>query len=61
MGEELGKIMTKYGTSILRNSEVTDKMPKSEKCWLLSRVQLFVTPWTVPHQAPLSMEFSRQE
>ena len=26
-----------------------------------SRVQLFVTPWTVAHQAPLSMEFSRQE
>ena len=22
----------------------------------LSRVQLFVTPWTVAHQAPLSME-----
>ena len=27
----------------------------------LSHVQLFVTPWTVAHQAPLSMEFSRQE
>ena len=27
----------------------------------LSRVQLFATPWTVAHQAPLSMEFSRQE
>ena len=27
----------------------------------LSCVQLFVTPWTVAHQAPLSMEFSRQE
>ena len=26
-----------------------------------SCVQLFVTPWTVAHQAPLSMEFSRQE
>ena len=25
-----------------------------------SCVQLFVTPWTVAHQAPLSMEFSRQ-
>ena len=24
-------------------------------------VQLFVTPWTVAHQAPLSMEFFRQE
>ena len=27
----------------------------------LSRVQLFATPWTVAHQAPLSMGFSRQE
>ena len=26
-----------------------------------SRVQLFSTPWTVAHQAPPSMEFSRQE
>ena len=26
-----------------------------------SRVQLFAIPWTVAHQAPLSMEFSRQE
>ena len=26
----------------------------------LSRVQLFVTPWTVAFQAPLSMGFSRQ-
>ena len=27
---------------------------------LVSHVQLFVTPWTVVCQAPLSMEFSRQ-
>ena len=27
----------------------------------LSRVQLFVTPWTVAYQAPQSMGFSRQE
>ena len=27
----------------------------------LSPVQLFATPWTVAYQAPLSMEFSRQE
>ena len=31
------------------------------KVKLLSRVQPFVTPWTVAHQAPLSMGFSRQE
>ena len=35
-------------------------------CWnvkvkSLSRAQLFATPWTVTHQAPLSMGFPRQE
>ena len=28
---------------------------------MLSHVQLFVIPWTVAHQAPLSKEFSREE
>ena len=28
------------------------------KYYLFSHVQLFVTPWTVAHQAPLSMGFS---
>ena len=28
---------------------------------MLSHVQLFTTLWTVAHQAPLSMGFSRQE
>ena len=28
---------------------------------LLNRVRLFATPWTVAHQAPPSMGFSRQE
>ena len=33
-----------------------------ERKWKsLSHVLLFVTPWAVAHQAPLSMEFSRQE
>ena len=26
----------------------------------LSHISLFVTPWTIAHQAPLSMEFSKQ-
>ena len=30
-------------------------------CQLLSHVRLFETPWIVARQAPLSMEFSRQE
>ena len=29
-------------------------------CQLLSRLQLFATPWTIAHQAPLSIGFSRQ-
>ena len=29
--------------------------------WLLSCVWLFETPWTIAHQAPLSMGFSRQQ
>ena len=28
---------------------------------LLSQVQIFVTPWTIAHQAPLSVGFPRQE
>ena len=31
------------------------------KLKLLSHVRLFVTPWTVAHQAPPSMGFPRQE
>ena len=31
------------------------------RCCALSHVWLFVTPWTVAHQAPLTMGFSRQE
>ena len=34
---------------------------KKRKCYSLSRVRLFVTPWTVDCQASLSEEFSRQE
>ena len=34
---------------------------KEDICGCVSHVWLFVTPWTVAYQAPLSMEFSRQE
>ena len=34
---------------------------KSSQVKSLSRVRLFVTPWTVAYQAPPSMGFSRQE
>ena len=34
---------------------------RKKKVKLLSHLQLFVTPWTVAYQGPLSMGFSRQE
>ena len=44
------------------NIHTRKKILNTLKCaHLLSRVWLLVTPWTVAHQAPLSMEFSRQE
>ena len=46
-------------TYVIRNQESEGQ---SEVKWKsFSRVQLFVTPWTVARQAPLSMEFSRQK
>ena len=35
--------------------------PIAAAAYSLSRVRLYVTPWTAAHQAPLSMGFSRQE
>ena len=37
------------------------KVKAKVKMKLLSCVQLFGTPWTVAHEVPASMEFSRQE
>ena len=36
-------------------------MQETQETVILSHVQLFVTPWTVAHQTPLSMELSRKE
>ena len=38
-----------------------EQVYRSEMVKLLSRVRLFVTPWTIAYQAPPSMGFSRQE
>ena len=49
------------------SSFVTFFSPYNTQYWLisvackLSHVQLFVTPWTMAHQVPLSIGFSRQE
>ena len=37
------------------------KLLQSIQSWMLSCFQLFATWWTVAHQTPLSMGFSRQE
>ena len=49
-----------------RASEVIERTigcvhPREVVVQSLSHVQLFVTPWTVARQAPLSMAFPRQE
>ena len=44
------------GLRIQRGSDRWVLLPKS-----LSRLLLFVTPWAVAHQTPLSVEFSSQE
>ena len=40
---------------------VSQTMISQIPCVCISCVQLFATPWTVAHQAPTSMGFSRQE
>ena len=51
-----------FRTHKFRNELTSPKRKKeSKKVKLLSRIRLFVTPWTVAHQAPPCVEFSRQE
>ena len=56
MGKEIGN-------SCIVNWWLYEAHCKILACMLshFSCVRPFVTPWTVAHQAPLSMEFSRQE
>ena len=66
LADGLGAICCILG-SVLGIKSQNDKIPdylvkcikKKEKS--LSRVRLFVTPWSVAYQAPPSMGFSRQE
>ena len=46
---------------ILNKSSVNFVLLRHSEVKSFSRVRLFATPWTVAHQAHLSMEFSRQE
>ena len=57
--DELHFFVNIIHTLVLTDTEQEDKWVKWVKS--LSRVRLFATPWTVAHQAPPSMGFSRQE
>jgi len=48
---------------VVRVIDEVDKRPVHEgcKCYSLSHVVFFVTPWTVAHQVPLCIGFFRQE
>ena len=46
--------------SIYSPMQIHGKEAPLEARWV-SHVQLFATPWTLAHQAPVSMGFSRQE
>ena len=58
---------------LLKHDTKVGSWVKKKKLWYMqndhlkwkwksfSQVQLFVTPWTVAHQTPLSVEFSRQD
>ena len=52
--EKADKMDIKLPTSV-------GSLKKKSEVKSLSHVPLFSTPWTVAHQAPPSMEFSRQE
>ena len=50
-----------YKTRKKSFGKVTAQLVRLCVCWVISHARLFMTPWTVAHQAPLSMGFSRQE
>ena len=49
------------GSKCKSSSDVAGACSVAQLRQLLSRVQLFTTPWTVALQAPLSMGFYKQE
>ena len=49
------------GKNVYTHKEYHSKYHPKKKVKSLSRIRLFATPWTVAHQAPPSMGFSRQE
>ena len=57
----LSYLRNNYEQSIAPHPQPPSPVTFTITSFVLSCVQLFVTPWTVACQAPLSMEFSRQE
>ena len=56
------KCLKKYNSQVVRVCVCVCVCVHMHTCtYLLSCVWLFATPWTVAHQAPPSMGFSRQE
>ena len=60
--EKVGLKLNIQKTKIMASGPSTSwQIDRSEWVKLFSCVLLFATPWSVAHQAPQSMEFSRQE
>ena len=57
MGSLVGCLL--WGHTELDTTEATQQ--QQQQLSHFSHVRFFATPWTVAHQAPLSMGFSRQE
>ena len=63
-GKGRGVTTVKYIQSSLPDKSLVSRKRDLVHAYLLSsfsHIQLFATPWTVAHQASLSMGFSRQE
>ena len=57
----LGEVnFLQFQENLLTSKSVTSFQLSCMHSSHFSRVRLFATPWTVAHQAPLSMGFSRQ-
>ena len=50
-----------FSWSVRPSATLSSHTLKSKRDSCFSHVQLFETPWTIAHQAPLPMEFSGQE
>ena len=46
---------------LISNAKVLNLPEREAHVWVFTYIWRFMTPWTVAHQAPLSMGFSRQE